>query len=305
MTLGTWIVQWMELYKRGTIKQGSYHQLELLARRIPADLTEKELTEIQPMELQCFFNAFAATASKSYMDKMRVLIHSVFHDALDNGLCTRDPTLHLRIPHISEKPRETFSGEEINTIIAFSFSYSNQRTAVAVLLMLFTGLRRGEVLGLRWSDIRKNTLQVDRSVYVENGRPRVQEHTAKTQGSLRTVPLLPEVAYRLQKLPKYGPYIFCCKNGNLMNPRNFSRDYYRFFDQLAEEHPEVPKLSPHSCRHTFATRSLASGADIRTVQQLLGHTDIKTTARYTHPEIETMQQAVENMKDDIISLLKY
>lgn len=108
MTLGTWIVQWMELYKRGTIKQGSYHQLELLARRIPSRLAEKELTGIQPMELQCFFNEFASTASKSYMDKMRVLIHSVFHDALDNGLCTRDPTLHLHIAHIRKAQRNLF-----------------------------------------------------------------------------------------------------------------------------------------------------------------------------------------------------
>ena len=75
MTLNEWIPQWMESYKLGTIKETSYHQLELLWRLIPDNLLKKDLADILPMHLQAFFNRFARSASKSYMDKMRVMIY--------------------------------------------------------------------------------------------------------------------------------------------------------------------------------------------------------------------------------------
>ena len=302
MTLEAWISLWLKNYKIGTIKSSSYHQLEILAGHIPGNLMVKEIAEILPMDLQAFFNDFSRSSSKSYMDKMRVMVHSLFADAVDNGLCERDVSKRLRIPKIMELPREAFSVEEVKRIIDFAWSYSNTRTGTAVLLLLLTGLRRGELLGLMWEDLTNDTLSVNRAVYLEHNRPCVQEHVTKTFGSLRTIPLVPELSYRLHVLPKNGPYIFSTKNGNLLHPRNFSRDYDKFFQQLHEVEPDIRVLSPHCCRHTFATLSLASGANLRTVQQLLGHTNIGTTARYTHPDMVVMRQAVSGLKDSLIAL---
>lgn len=302
MTLGQWLPLWLRSYKLGTIKGTSYHQLEILCQHIPENLKEAELSDILPMDLQVFFNEFARASSKSYMDKMRVLIHSLFCDALDNGLCSRDPSKRLRIPHVSEHPRESFTMEEVSRIIGFAWGYPNVKIGTAVLTLLLTGLRRGELLGLKWSDLTDDTLTINRAVFVEHNRPCVQEHLAKTAGSLRTIPLLPELSYRLHALPQTSLYVFGTQNGTLMNPRNFSRDYDRFFQLLREVEPDVRKLSPHCCRHTFATLSLATGANLRTVQQLLGHTNIQTTARYTHPDLLVMKQAVADLKDSISAI---
>lgn len=302
MTLGQWLPLWLRSYKLGTIKGTSYHQLEILCQHIPENLKETELSDILPMDLQVFFNEFARASSKSYMDKMRVLIHSLFCDALDNGLCSRDPSKRLRIPHVSEHPREAFTMEEVSRIIGFAWGYPNVKIGTAVLTLLLTGLRRGELLGLKWSDLTDDTLTINRAVFVEHNRPCVQEHLAKTAGSLRTIPLLPELSYRLHALPQTSLYVFGTRNGTLMNPRNFSRDYDRFFQLLREVEPDVRKLSPHCCRHTFATLSLATGANLRTVQQLLGHTNIQTTARYTHPDLLVMKQAVADLKDSISAI---
>ena len=302
MTLGQWLPLWLRSYKLGTIKGTSYHQLEILCQHIPENLKETELSDILPMDLQVFFNEFARASSKSYMDKMRVLIHSLFCDALDNGLCSRDPSNRLRIPHVSEHPREAFTMEEVSRIIGFAWGYPNVKIGTAILTLLLTGLRRGELLGLKWSDLTDDTLTINRAVFVEHNRPCVQEHLAKTAGSLRTIPLLPELSYRLHALPHTGLYVFGTRNGTLMNPRNFSRDYDRFFQLLREVEPDVRKLSPHCCRHTFATLSLATGANLRTVQQLLGHTNIQTTARYTHPDLLVMKQAVADLKDSISAI---
>ncbi len=299
MTLGEWFPQWLQYYKEGTIKDTSLHQYELLERKLPADLCKMELNDIRPMHLQKFINEFAKGASKSYMDKMRVMLRSLFVTAMENDLCENDPTKRLRLPHVAQTPREAYTSEEMQTIINFAMDYKYQRVATGVIVLLLTGIRRGELLGLRWEDVTNNTLSIKRGVFIANNRPCVEEYVAKTESSIRTVPLLPEVAYRLLALPRYGQYIFSTKNGNLMYPRNFSRDYTAFFNALREQHPNVRRLSVHCCRHSFATNTLASGADVRVVQKLLGHSNINTTAIYTHPDMNIMQKAVNDLKSSI------
>ena len=300
MTLGQWIPQYLRSYKLNTIRPDSYYTLELVVSKIPDSLRAMELCDIKPMHLQEFVNAFGCTASKSYMDKMHVMLNGLFTAAVDNELCEKNPAVRLKYPRIKEQPRETFTKEEVQKILAFAMVYDKQRIGVAVMTLLLTGLRRGELLGLKETDITDNTLSVNRAVYLENHKARVIEHEAKTESSLRTVPLLPELSYRLHHLPHKGEFLFSTKSGTLLHPRNFTRDYDAFFCQLREAEPSVRRLSPHCCRHTFATLTRESGADIRVVQELLGHTDIKTTARYSHAYLNEMDAAVKKLHDAIL-----
>lgn len=299
MTFQEWVPIWLTTYKYGTIKERSYHQLELLAKHFPKSLLDMELSEIKPMHLQEFINHFSQNASKSYMDKMRVMLHGLFSDAMENDLIVRNPAEKLRIPQIIEKPRESFTEAETHKIITFAMDYPYRRISVAVIVLLFTDIRRGELLGLKWDDIGDDTLSIRRGVYQEGGKAMVEDYKAKTSTSLRTLPLIPEVAHLIHTLHRRGEYVFGTGSGTLWHPRNFSRDYSRFFQKLREAYPEVRRLSTHCCRHSFATLTLTSGADIRTVQQLLGHSDIKTTARYTHPDMHIMQRAVTGMRDGL------
>lgn len=299
MTLGEWIPQYLTCYKFNTIRPDSYYTLELVARQIPQALKDMELCDVLPMHIQQFYNEFALTASKSYMDKMRVLVNSLFVTAVDNNLCRRNPAARLKVPRIKEQPREAFTLDEVCIILRFAAVYENQRTGVAIMTLILTGLRRGELLGLKDGDITDTTLTVNRAVYLIHNKPHVIEHEAKTESSLRTVPLIPELAYRLKKLPHKGEFLFGTKKGTLLNPRNFTRDYDAFFMQLQDAEPSVRRLSPHCCRHTFATLARESGADIRVVQELLGHADIKTTARYSHANLSSMRGAVLNLKSSI------
>lgn len=296
MTLGEWFPLWLTTYKKDTMRENSFHQLELLGRLLPESLTGKLMSDIRPMDLQQFINTFAQDCSKSYLDKMRCMLNALFSAAMDNDFCTKNPMRRVRLPRVTERPREAFSVDEVKHIISYAMCCENRRIAVAVITLLLTGLRRGELLGLKWGDLTADTLRVNRAVYLQHGKPYVEEHRAKTAASLRSVPLLPELSYMIQTLPKYGEFVFSTRTGRMIHPRNFSRDYAQFFAQLREEYPEIRPLSPHCCRHTFATLALASSGDIRTVQQLLGHTDIKTTARYTHPDIEAMRLVVSELR---------
>ena len=301
MTLGEWIPQYLTAYKLNTIKVNSYYSLELAERQIPQHLKDMELTEILPMHIQQFYNEFARNHSKSYMDKLRVLMHALFSTAIDNGFCVRNPTNHLKIPRVKENPRDAFTLEEVRIILNFAMTYENQRIGVAIITLLLTGIRRGELLGLKESDITDKTLTINRAVYLEHNKPCVQEHEAKTENSLRVVPLMAELAYRLKTLPHKGEYLFSTQNGTLLHPRNFSRDYDTFFKHLRDEEPNVRRLSPHCCRHTFATITRESGTDIRVLQELLGHSDIKTTARYSHADMDSMQNAVQGLRAKIVT----
>ena len=300
MTFGDWIPLFLDSYKRNTIKDNSFYTLELLERHVPQELKDMRLDEVLPMHLQRFYNDFALNHSKSYMDKMRVFINALFVAAIDNGFCVRNPAAHLKIPHLMEKPRESFTIEEVRLILAFAACYKSQRTAVGIMTLLLTGLRRGELLGLKREDITDTTLTVNRAVYLSGNRICVEEHQAKTEHSLRTVPLVPELAYRLQTLPHKGEYLFGTSTGTILHPRNFNRDYDKFFCQLRESEPDVRHLSPHCCRHTFATLTREAGVDLRVVMELLGHSDIKTTARYSHADLTSMENAVQHLRSSIL-----
>lgn len=265
MTLGQWIPEYLTAYKLNTIRPDSYYTLGLAAGKIPQELKDMELTAILPMHLQRFVNDFGLTASKSYMDKLHVLLNALFVTAMDNDLCQKNPAARVKFPRIKERPRDAFTLEEVCIILNFAMSYDRQRIAVAIMTLLLTGLRRGELLGLKDSDISENTLTVNRAVYLENHQARVTEHEAKTESSLRTVPLLPELVYRLRTLPHKGEFLFSTKNGTLLHPRNFTRDYDAFFRHLRETEPSVRHLSPHCCRHTFATLAREAGTDLRVV----------------------------------------
>lgn len=292
---------WLECYKLGTIKQNSYHQIENIVKHIPNELCEKEMDEIMPMDLQAFINRFGLTASKSYMDKMRVTLHALYATAIDNHICISNPSKFIRFPNIPECPRESYMTDDVRTIVEYALDYHNRTIGIAIITLLMTGIRRGELLGLKWTDLSDTSLTIRRGVYVENNRPCVQEYLVKTANSLRTIPLLPELSYLLRTLPKTSEFIFCTRNNTMINPRNFSRSYTTFFRHLKEQNQDISYLPPHCCRHTFASLCLDSGSDVRTVQQLLGHGDIRSTARYVHPQIATLQRAVSSLRESIFN----
>lgn len=316
-TLGEWMKMYLESYRKGTMKDTSYHQLEILIEKFPPELNSKKVCDIAPIELQLFLNNFAVTASKAYTDKMTGLLKAAFGEAQDNGLCARNPTRKMKEPKKTEVPKQSFTAKEVELICRFAETYHQDEpesslrkragllTGAAVITLLLTGLRRGELLGLMWSDIKDNRLTVNRAVFLEKDKetgkyhPVVQEYEAKTKKSLRTVPLPPKAKEMIDELPHRGLYIFSSESGGLMDPHNFNRGYSTFFDNLYKQFPNVRHLHVHECRHTCATLILESGVDIRVVQEILGHEDIKTTAGYTHPNFTTMEQASERFVGSI------
>lgn len=295
---------WMERYltscRKDSMLPSSYHQLELLRDKIPEDLMHRKVSDIRPVELQKFLNDFSKTASESYIQKMSSLLRSTFAEAQENDLCIKNPARKLRTPHKEEKKIETYSANEVRQIILFAESYEKdtenralnraaRQIAAAVVTLLLTGIRRGELLGLEAEDLDRlnGIIHIRRAVYELNGVPDVKDGKAKTPGSIRDVPAPNIVFDFIDRIPNAGKYIFGTSIGTLMYPRNFNRAYESFMRQI----PGVRTLPVHACRHTYATLMQSSGVNIRYVQLILGHTKIETTARYSHPDQKKLKEA--------------
>lgn len=173
--------------------------------------------------------------------------------------------------------------------------------------MINTGLRAGEVTGLTWDDINfeNNTISVNRTlVYYkhEDGKTRFSVNTPKTKSGYRTVPMMEVVREafleekELQKMldiPQgiiidgYTNFIFINRFGGVQNQNMLNKALRRIVDfcneellSSAKEDHEVlllPRMSCHILRHTFATRQVESGVNLKVIQETLGHSDIKTT----------------------------
>lgn len=156
--------------------------------------------------------------------------------------------------------------------------------------MLLTGLRRGELLALQWGNINMSnrTIRVCQAVQrAESG----QQINNTTKGKReRIVPISDELKELLDSLPRQSLFVVQ-ENGKGLTIDQFQRRYKRFFNDIGIEYK-----SAHKCRHSFASYLLKGGADLRTVQVLLGHAQIGTTQIYAHVDINGLKDNIQKLK---------
>ena len=200
----------------------------------------------------------------------------------------------------------TSSGIEVLTVanhkkileyVKENFSFRS----LGIYLCLTTGLRIGEICGLRWGDInlQNGTLNVRRTlerIYIVNGEDRHTEliiNDPKTPNSIREIPLNSEVLSLIKPIMKVvNRDFYLLSNGSRpIEPRTY-RSYYRGLMKTLN----IPPIKFHGLRHSFATRCIESNCDYKTVSVLLGHSDISTTLNlYVHPNMEQKKRCITKM----------
>ena len=208
----------------------------------------------------------------------------------------------IEFPKEETKEVEAFTLEEVGDILKALESEPWHIRAV-IEVALFTGCRRGEIVGLKWSDIdfENQRISVKRSIYkLSDGKAREKE--PKSKCSIRTISI-PErlcktlTEYRLQQnrhIAYLGDgwrnldYVFTEEDGYVMNPHTPTKQFDHFLKRHGIRH-----LKFHGLRHTSATMLLANGCDIKTVSSRLGHADISTTNIYVHALESTDRMAAQ------------
>lgn len=178
-----------------------------------------------------------------------------------------------------------------------NFTFKN----LGIFICLSTGMRIGEICGLRWCDVDtaegvikvRHTLQ---RIYIIEGETRHTElllDTPKTANSVRDIPMSNELLKMLKSLNKVvnENYYVISNDIKPIEPRTYRNYYKKLCKQL-----DIPKLKFHGLRHSFATRCIESKADYKTVSVLLGHSNISTTLNlYVHPNKEQKKKTIDKM----------
>ncbi len=213
-----------------------------------------------------------------------------------------DPSLGVPPPRVEHREMASVS---MGTVAALLRAAEGTELQAPVAAAVGTGLRRGELLGLRWTDIdfESGRLTVRRSIEVVKsalGHYERREKPPKTARSARTIALAPSVigilrrqrADQLQRrlllqLPRDdGAYVFDRADGTPWGPGAFSLAFARLVKRA-----ELPHFRFHDLRHTFATASLLAGIDLKTVSASLGHAEIGTTGNiYAHVQQQLQER---------------
>lgn len=294
VTFAKWARQWLKSYKKPTVSVNTYKDTyeNTVEKHLIPYFKDASLTDIKPLDIQDFF-AVNRQRSASSLKKMRMCLNAIFETAIDNDICYKNPVKNVTwVSDREANKKQVYTDEQIDWVINYALNDSHPFPDVVVLLE--TGLRRGELVGLKWDDVdlEHHTLSVNRSLSESRENASVIENEPKW-GSYRTIPLSPRIVEVLQKLPRYSEYVFPNRNGDAYSPNTWSRKLTRYMRTMHQCNPNVPILSAHELRHTHGTALRRRGVDIYTIQKLLGHKDIKITSEiYVHNETDTLKKAL-------------
>ena len=307
-TLGTWLNLWYETYVVPRIREKTknYYRNYIDNHIIPG-LGKIPLEKLTTIQIQKFYNDLQKNGRvQRYQhielkDKglsVRVVrgIHTLLSNCLEQAVTERlilvNPAKGCRLPKLEKKEMKILPQEKIGPYL---MEADKRGLLAAFYLELTTGLRRGELLALLWTDldVENKTISVTKQVNRINGKLVVSQ--PKTQNSIRTL-AIPQQAVDLlvaehQKHPS-NPYLFPSpKTGTMFDPDSFRHTHDKILKAIGAEH-----IRFHDLRHTLATLSLKNGVDVKTLSGALGHYSAGfTLSTYTHATSEMKRDVAETI----------
>ena len=309
LTLSELLTDWQTTIKRYELKPSSYDRLEqIIHNNIIPYIGYLQVSAITSQDIQQYINQLTDKYSYSTIKKAYNAINAVMKLAIERDYIRKNPCSSVRLPKQMQRPKsdiEFFTDEEVELITRAAIrKYKTGRYiykhGYAIILLLNTGLRVGELLALKWSNVNFENKQL----YISETRGQVIERQAdekkyimvdrstKTQSSCRYVPINAKSEEALMYFKSLGynnPYVMANSDQNVISYRNL----FRILSNILEDN-NINHGSLHTLRHTFATRLFKNNVDIKVISELLGHSDISITYNiYTHVIQEQKKKAVD------------
>ena len=296
----TWAEHWLMSKRHEDVTEDRYNCLSTRAGVWIDNLQHAQINQIRPFELQSILFSIAAKnpntgkpmAKKTIKEYIQV-INSIFSFAHKNRALEYNPADDLKIPQTAAAPvqRRALTPEERKRVMEFE-----HRAKPSAMLMMMSGLRRGEATALQWNDIDfdNNKISVTKSFNFKT-----KEFKAPKNGKARVVAVPKKLIDYLKTLPRTSLFVLTNAKGKMMTDDSWRRLYDSYMHDLNIEYGfngdapnkyspiKIPMLitpfTPHELRHTFCTTMFEAGMDALTAKEQMGHADIQTTLSiYTH-----------------------
>lgn len=316
MTLESWLYTWLKEYKKNSVKASTYESYyRIIKSRLAPSLGHYSIKDLRNDMIQRYINQLTEDGLNARtVEYTHRVLKMALEQAADNELIIKNPAGKIILPRKVTKEARVLTVEEQDKFIKASKSYRNGEIFI---LILATGLRIGEALALTWDDVDfyGQVLNIDKtqsevSVGSDGKVQRTINYTSpKTVAGRRKIPLIPkaiqilcEVKFKQDEEKKKfkeayidNNLVFCTKLGTPYHESDMAR-CIRCISKLAG----LEGVHPHALRHTFATRGLENGVDIKIMQSLLGHSKISMTADlYTHVLPDQKKDSMMKMVDTI------
>ena len=309
MKLGEWIDMWYKLYIKPQTKITTYRQYEnFIYHHIIPQIGEIPLSKLTQNDIQTFLgqekkngrltmrDRHGTGMSDTSVRKMGIIISSSLRKAVEQKLLRSNPAKGTKLPAKKAREMRVLTHEEIRNLL---IQAKEDRAYEMILLELSTGLRRGEICGLKWEDLNFSTgaLRVSRQIIrTENG---LEEMPLKTKESERTVYLPENVLRVLTELKERTDSMWMFPSpSDSSKPRNPKALRNKIIKVM--EHAGITGVRFHDLRHTFATTALEYGMDIKTLSMIIGHTSVATKLNtYSHITTEMQRKAAEKIEHGI------
>jgi integrase len=294
MTVGEYLDRWLRDSQRGSVRQSTFDRDSYLMRvHVKPVLGRVRLKNITPLDVQTLYrDRLDNDLSPSTVNKIHSVLHKALGQAVRWSLIPRNPTDAVKAPRPAHEEMRPLSSEEARRLLDAA---QGDKLEALYLLAVTTGMRRGELLGLKWSDLdlERATVSIRRTLTrIDNGK-RVALGDTKNKKSCRTVRLTPQAVealrvhleWQLGEIEALGDLyddqglVFTSEAGTPINPSNLRQ---RSFAPLLKK-AGLPHIRFHDLRHTCATLLLLQGVHPKFVQELLGHATIAITLdTYSH-----------------------
>ncbi len=305
------LLKWLRVAK-STVKLTTYASYEMMATKIIIpyfQILNIKLKELTTEDIQDFYSAQLERVSANTVIHYHAVIHRALKYAVKIKTIQSNPAVNVERPRKEKFIGSFYDKKEINTLFDIIQGHPLE---VAIKLAAFYGLRREEIIGLKWTaiDFENNTLTIQHTVTecnLDGKHIEVASDTAKTDSSLRTMPLVTNFREMLlakkekqehyRKLcgrsycKEYLDYIFVNEMGERWKPRYLSDGFKRILEQNG-----LRRIRFHDLRHTCASLLLANNVPMKKIQEWLGHSDFSTTANiYAHLDFQSKISSAEAM----------
>lgn len=310
-----WYHEWLFQYRKLDLKPSSFQRYESIYRNyiLDTDFGNTKLSDIKKINCQKHLNKISETKTSATARTVKKCISTCLKAAVDEDIILKNYCSQVKLPQAEHKANryKHFTEEEQKEIINHL-----KLTAVdmAIKLDFATGLRLGELTGLKWSDIdfSQCTVDINKALkqvqIIESDTVRKSElilQTPKTQESIRIIPIPTSLISDLKKW-KHEQKLIMMKHKDIFQDNDFvftnelgepleQRKLPRRLEKIQKD-LDMPYRNFHCIRHTYATRLFEANVNVKIVQGLLGHKDIATTLNiYTHVSNSKQTEAVNKL----------